>query len=261
MAKWFFAFSLFSFGLSYQISKPNYLQRKYIVFSILSVLAHTAFLPIPFVFYIINKIKKTILTPISVTIIFFIVAFVFQTEFMLRFVNLVNLFSGLSNKYNMYAENAEYWLTSVNGQDENSPYPGLSEIVFMFLILYMGYNIIQKLDWVYIFSYNIYVIGIVIMPIGNQIELVGRYMWIFYFFQSYLIGAIIYFVFVKKYFVVPRMISIIFALTCSYIVSTRYFIRPLFDNPQKYLYVWNADNLTYDYMIDMWHDEGEKSKK
>jgi hypothetical protein len=253
MVKWYFAFSVFMIALAFMIRGGCKWLRKYIVISLIACLIHYAFLPIPILFYIVYKWKKGVFSPMYSIPLFFVIGLAFQTSFMLRFADLANIITVLSENYEHYGNDIDYWLTSGNDGSSKPSFPGITEIFTICLLLLYGYKMVPKLGKPFVFAYNLFAIGVLLLPVANQIELVGRYIILFYHFMAIVFASI--FIGKKK---IPYIVPLVAFFMMFMSMGRRNLTEPLFDNAQKYLYIWNSQGRTYDSMINVWKSAGDK---
>lgn len=253
MVKWYLAFSVFMIALVFMIRGGNKWQRKYFSVSIAACLIHYAFLPIPIAFYIVYRWKRIALSPKFSIPLFFVIGLTFQTSAMLHFVDLANMVTTLSENYEHYGNDIDYWLTSGNDGASRSSFPGITEIFTICLLLCYGYKVIRRFEQPYIYAYNLFVIGVLLLPVANQIELAGRYILLFYHFMAIVFASIFC---GKEINSRPLLLFIFLMMFIS--MGRRNLTDPLFDNAQKYLYVWNSQGRTYDSMLNVWKTGNEK---
>lgn len=255
MVRWYLAFSFVLIGLTYMLQGEKL--RKFILYSLLGCTIHYAMLPIPILFFFMWKLKKPLLSPILSIPIFFAVALFFKTEFMLHFVDLVNALTMVSEKFEHYGNNAEYWLTSGYSGRTRSSMPGMSEILFLCVIVYYGYKLVKTKGDKYVFAYNLFLIGLITKPIAMQIELVARFNAILYFFRAIVLSYILSDLFVKKTMkVVPVLQLFVVLILLNY--GRTFLTKPFGNHPKRYLYVWNKGKETPDSMIQMWVETSEE---
>ena len=256
--KWYLAFSFFMIGLSYQLEQLDKLNVKYVIFSCVAILFHTAFIPVPIIFYLLTKLNKPLLPPFLSIPLFFAIAFLFQTSFMLNFVDFFNTASLLSDRLEHYTEDAEMWFTQGFHGRETMALPGIYDLLFFMAVVSLGYKCIKLMGQKYIFIYNLFLIGFLLKPITNQIPLFARYDEVLFFFRAIVLACILQIIYKEKkislqpiYFNVALLIF--FVWSCSFIRN------PIKGIPEKYLYVWNKGNLSYDDMIIIWHEQQDKN--
>ena len=198
LVKWYLAFSFFMIGLSYQIVQLDKLNIKYVFFSCVASLFHLAFIPVPFIFYLLTKFNKPILSPFWAILLFFAIGFLFQTSFMLNFVDLINTAALMSDRFEGYAENAEMWFTQGFQGRETSAFPGVLELLFLMTVTPIGFKCVKHMGPKYIYIYNLFLIGFFLKPITNKVPLLARYDHVFFFFRAVVFACILQFIYKEK---------------------------------------------------------------
>jgi len=255
--KWYLAFSFFMIGLSYQLEQLDKLNVKYVIFSCVAILFHTAFIPVPIIFYLLTKLDKPLLPPILSIPLFFAIAFLFQTSFMLNFVDFFNTAALLSDRLGRFTEDAEMWLTQGFHGRETMALPGIVELLYLMTVTLLGYKCVKLMGQKYIYIYNLFLIGFFLKPITNQIPLFARYDEVFFFFRAIVFACILQIIYKEKK-VFLRPIYLIAALLIFLVWSYSFIRNPIKGIPEKYLYVWNKGNLSYDDMIIIWQEQQDK---
>lgn len=258
MIRFFFGFSFVLIGMSFLLRKKK---KEFLFFCIVGCLFHMALFPIPILFLIISLIKTPILHPFISIPLYFVIAIFFNTKFMLNFADTTNLLFSFSERYKMYAENSDTWLIGGYGGITRSPFPPISHTLFLVSAIWIGYNRYVKDNSKSIIAYNLFVIGFLLVPIAQQIEIVNRYDHCFLFFRA-IICAIILKHFGSLLYVKEKVsvVSLLFLLSISYYCFS-FFKAPFLENEKKYMYVWNHDKETYGKMIQMWLNENQKAAK
>ena len=263
MVRWYSGFSFIMIGLYYLLCEERRSYLKYWGFSAFACTFHFALLPLPFVFYLLHTIKKPILSPIWVLLIYFTIAFTFQTEYMIQFVDIANLLSStlggdsgaVSSRIESYGDRGEYWLTGgFAGTENHSALPDVQELFFLCFVLWLGYKFLRSADRKYVFAYNMFVFGLLFNPLARQIELIVRYNQPFMFFRAIVVACIIEYIYISKIVRVPQIVWLI-ALLVFLNVGRRTIMGPFKGNPEHYLYVWDQGERTYQSMYDMWIDD------
>lgn len=72
--------------------------------------------------FIISRIKQILLPPWIAIGLYFILAVVWSNDFMLNFSNLVNILFSTSERFSMYAMDADSWLTGANREQTIIPF-------------------------------------------------------------------------------------------------------------------------------------------
>ena len=251
MIRWYMAFSFVMIGLAILLNDTATNRRlKFLFFSILACTFHLAMAPVPLVFYFVRYWKSPLLSPLYILGIYWGITFFFQTDFMLQFVNIANTLSVVSERFQGYSDNAEYWLTAGYAGTMRSSFPAKLDLIFYCTIVILGYTAIKKCPPKCVFAYNLFIIGLWINPIALQIELAFRFCQVFFIFRAIIIACIIDYVFVKKKVALANVFVILFFI--SFINIGKRLLYSPFSNPDKYLYVWNKRNLTYEQMYEKW---------
>lgn len=250
MIRWYFAFSLFMIGLHYLLTYNTI--KEYIIFSLLSCLIHTAFIPIPLIFYVVYRLNKVMLHPIISLPLFFVIYFYFESNDMLLFSNYLEFLS-MNTIFETYSENVDYWLTGGFDHNERSGYINAFRLLLFSLITIIGYKVVHKKDRIRIFTYNIFVIGLLLFPISRKIELIDRYDSVFFFFRAMIMGYVVYFLCKNK----SQYAQLFFILFVSLFLWSEKgtFLAPFRDNEKKYMYVWNQTNEKPNEMLRVWLDD------
>ena len=256
MVRWYFGFSFFLIGFSYQLKKAEVkkVSAKFVVLSIVGCIIHTALIPIPILFYLINLKKGIIIKPWYSISIFILIAFFFRTEMMLNFTNIANTLISLSDKYQNYGNIVEDHLVGGYAGAEKNPFPGSGEFALFCVLIYVGYYSIRNMGHVFICAYNLFLIGFLSWPICHQIELASRYNATFFFFGGIVLGTIIYSLWDKKELRYSPILKLLIALI--FLNYGRQVLSLPFQNnhPNFYLYIWNKGDKTYDKLYDEWYD-------
>lgn len=259
MVRWYFGYSLFLIGLSSLIAKEK-ITWHYVLFSFLACLIHIAFIPIPFVFYLIFMHKKIFFRPLVSLLLFYSIYLFFETDVMLHFSNVFDFITNSIEIFGNYGNNTEYWLTSGFAGIEKTGKISVAELVFISFITILGYKVTLKLNnRANIYAYNLYIVGLLLYPIAKKIELIIRYDHIMFFFESVVLANIVYMFLKRKYYI--RAIYSCFIVFAGLYVSNKYFIAPFKNNPKMYMYVWDRENENSFTMIQMWLDEDYRKQE
>ena len=254
MVRWYLGFSFIMIGLGYLFGEKRQ-NAIFFLFSLLACTFHIALFPLVLAFYLLHLFKKPLFSPLWTLALYFAIAFVFQTDFMLPLVGMVNILSGTSERFANYGNQAEYWLTSgYAGRENFSALPNLQELIFYCFLVWLGYKAIREMDKKYIFVYNAFLVGLLFNPLALQIELFKRFNQPFMFFCGIVLACVLKQVFVTKTVRVKH-----FILLCSLLVfvnmGRKILAVPFKSHPDKFLYVWNSKGKSYKAMYDMWIDE------
>lgn len=257
MVRWYLAYSFILIGLSFLVYE-KYLNWKYIVWCTIGCSIHLAIIPIPFLFYILYLKKGVLLHPLISITVFFLFYFLFDTQIMLNFADLMNFITSSTGAFENYSERTEYWLTGGFAGIEKSGKIAALDLLYIFALTIMGYKAVRQMGRNYIFAYNLFVIGMLIYPISLKIELVERYDRTFYFFRGVVLAAVIYVYFIWKrisaYYIV--LISTLLIYFCS---IRSIIVAPFKTNEKFLLYVWDKGNYKYDSIFQLYFRESYKS--
>ena len=189
MVRWYMGFSFIMIGISFILNNAPKCKIKFFLFSVIACSFHIALLPIPLLFYLVFLRKTPLLAPIPAIILFFCIALFFQSNFMMQFVELFNIFSRTSDRFEGYGDDAQYWLTGGFDGANVSALPDIQVVIFLCCLVYLGHKITiteeedeEKEDnkgkednHKAIFAYNLFIVGFLLYPIANLIELVLRF--------------------------------------------------------------------------------------
>lgn len=263
MVRWYLGFSFILIGLSFLLDrKQPHRIRWYIFFSIVASLFHFGLSVIPILYYLISLRKTPLLTPILTLALFYGIYILFEVDFMLNFVDIVETYGQLYTFTESYASNAEYWLTSGFAGLGSSGVIRMTELFFLTLLVIIGHRCVKMTrNENYVYAYNLFIVGLLLYPISKKIELVIRFTQVFFFFRAIILSLIIYMYVIKKRLIVHEiLIFVVGAVFLKYIADT-YFIPPLSGDKttHRYMYVWDKSNNTADGMLQKYHDERYKA--
>jgi len=252
MVRWYLGFSFILIGLSFMLNGTQKGVIYFLLYSIFACTFHVALAPIPLVLYIVTLKKTPLFTPFVTILLFFAISFSFQSKFMLRFVEIANLLSLVSERFENYGNNPEYWLTGgFGGEGHFSVLPDIQELLILGCLVILGYKTISVAGEKYLYAYNLFIIGLLLHPIARQIELVGRFAQPFYFFRGIVLAGIIYYIYQKKRVFVKPAFAIL-SLLIFLNMGRRYITTPIKNAPDHYLYVWDSDGKSYESMYESW---------
>lgn len=259
MIRWYLAFSFFLIGIPNIIDDESGNKKIFIVFSVVSCLVHYAFLPIPLIFYYLRKVRKPFLAPLWSMGLFFAIGLFFETSFMLQFTNIFKVLTLVSKKFEMYGNNADYYLTSGYRGNDTVAFPGAQVILLLLLITFWGYRLVQKEGSKYVFVYNLFLIGLLLRPIAYQIELVERYDQVFFFFRAIVLALIFKSISDKiKNKVRLHPIKVLATIFLFFYFSMNIIIYPFRRDTRECLYIWNKGGQTYDSQLQFYYDNPDK---
>lgn len=260
LIRWFLGFSFIMIGIDRLLKHKV---KQFFFISFIGLFFHIGLLPIPFFFYFVYCAKKPFISPYYSIPIYIGIGLLFQTEMMLVFSDAANVLGFLSKRAEGYAEQADYWLSGGSGGRYTSPFPNILMMFFLFAQIWCGYTIANKYDKEMVFPYNLFLIGFLVSPMANQIEILQRYNILFFIFRGVVCAGVIYYAFVvtgrrrMKNSLLPTLaFSVLLFGNCI-----KFFLHPFTDPPKLYMYVWDHTNETYDQMFDVWTTWKEKKAK
>lgn len=254
MVRWYLGFSFVLIGLSFLLKQKT---LYFLMLCLLGCCFHIGLVLIPIMFYFIYLLKKPLLPPYIVIILYFAIGFFFQTESMLAFSDSINSLVGFSERADSYISRADYWLTGGNGGRFRAAFPRKTELVLILFIVWYGFKVAKTSKLHLVYSYNLFIVGLLLWPVANQIELLWRYDAPFYFFMSIVLAGIFWAVRSEKLIKQPILLYLFTIMTVLYV--SQYFRGPFVRNPKLYMYVWNHTNETPMKMMGIWTDQNEKS--
>lgn len=134
-------------------------------------------------FFIISRIKQILLPPWIAIGLYFILAVVWSNDFMLNFSNLVNILFSTSERFSMYAMDADSWLTGANREQTIIPFTTHIRLFCTYTyLLFVGKKVVIEKPQLLLF-YNILCVGIILFPVMQPIELFFRINYLFMFFK------------------------------------------------------------------------------
>lgn len=241
LMRWFLGFSFILVGFSY-ILKEKRTKEDYILFiffSVISFFFHFALIFIPFVYLLLMNFKRPLLKPSISILLFIIIGISFQSKIMLSLKEYLNVFLLLSDKSTYYIDNADQWLTGGATGLSFSSFPPPFRTVLYIVEVILGYKLCKYLNTKYVILYNIFLVGFIILPIANQIELVLRYQYLIFIYQIIILGYIIDFYFISKRI---RLNKILYSFSIiAFLFFAQGQIRKWISEPEyKLMYIWDA---------------------
>lgn len=251
MVRWYLAFSFIMIGLSFLMSHEKRSKHKYLLFCFIGCTIHYAIFPIPLVFYFLYFRKTPLISPIKVIFAFAIISIFFETSFMLRFVGVVNYLGTISEKFSVYSENAEFWLTN-NALGTDSSNIGAINILFCVFLAIVGYKSSIQAGEKYVFAYNLFLIGFMFRGLTVRVELLGRFDHIFFFYRAIVFATILKLVILRM--IMVRYRFVVMSLSIFFLMPFVFtpLITPFKSNPMKYLYIWDSSGNTPQTMLQMY---------
>ena len=254
LIRWYLGFSFVLLGINLLVKKKSIIY--FFLVSELGAFFHVGLLPIPVIIYLIYRIKKPLISPIISIPIYIAIGLFVKSDIMLFFANYLKLLSFVSERSESYVENAERWLSSGALEIEQSSFDGLFTIIYLFVIIWFGYYLVKTMEHKYNFIYNLFVIGFMLKPLANQIEILTRYNYCLYCFG----GIIASVVFVYNTQILNKAINgLLFTIILAFQLNI--LRSPFRYAEEKYLYVWDIGNKTYNTMYSFWiNDIYQKNK-
>ncbi|MBR1519642.1 MAG: EpsG family protein [Bacteroidaceae bacterium] len=252
MVRWYMGFSFVLIGLSFMIDGKKKGLIYFLLYSIFACTFHVALAPVPIILYLVTLKKTPFFSPFITILLFFAISFSFQSKFMLKFVEFANVLSLVSERFENYGNDAEFWLTGgFAGEGGFSVLPDIQELLILGCMVIWGYRTISVAGKKYLYAYNLFIIGLLLHPIARQIELVGRFAQPFYFFRGIVLAGIIYYIYQKKTLVV-KPVFLTLSLLIFLNMGRRYIAAPIKSVPDHYLYIWDSDGKSYESMYESW---------
>jgi hypothetical protein len=259
LMRWYFAFSFILIGLYFLIREGGKIDLKYIVFSFLGITIHYGILPIPIIFYWLYHRNKPIMSPSIAIIVFFMTSFLFQTKYMLTFIDVFTSFTELTDKFSGYGEDASYWLTKSAGGMHNHSWLGILDTFLGLFVTIVAYNSVRKDSKKNLFLYNVFLIGFVLRPAAIQVELLLRYDELFFCFKT-LIFSYVFYIYKKHWFVKNVKIIAIMIYICFFLCFLNGTKEVYREREFKLLYVWDKGTHTPESMLDLYRNERFNTK-
>lgn len=240
--RWYLAFSLFLFSIYHLKHKKHIL---YILFSISSLGVHTGMFPVIILSYILYKIKRIILPHYLVEILFIICVFAGSVSVLMFLVPYVTYFA-IGENMQVYANNFEALISGNLGvlgiHDDLGTIANIRLLLaYSIPILYMK-KIVQEKK-IHVLDINLFIIGIIIMPIFNQVEILDRYAAAFMYFSIFASASTYYNILNNKNtYPYIKIIAIICFLAAFWPSISDIFSR----NKWYYLlFIWDANGSNY----------------
>lgn len=245
LMRWFFGWSIILIGLSFILDKRD---RKsvfiFIALSVIACLIHFGLFPIIIVYFALFFINKPLLKPYWSIAIFLAIALIFNTSFMERFIDIMNLIS-INERTDYYVRNTEYWLTGGYAGNTKSAFPKYYEFLLFLVNIWFGYKLTKYLNSKFIYLYNLFLLGFITYPICRQIELLFRYNNLFTLFQFVILAYIVQEIVRKRIFIFQNK----YMLILSFLIILNYFrvllFTPFYDTPDHFLYIWDSNGRDY----------------
>ena len=255
LIRWYMGFSFILCGMSLLIKgKPFYI---YFLVSSIGCVFHIGILPVILVFYLLFMQKKILLPPYISTSVYILIGLFFKTDIMLFFAKYLDVLSFFSNRIEGYSANAEQWLTSGALGVSAGAFDSLFTFCYMFVVVWYGFKILNGKQSQYIFVYNLFIIGFMVKPLANQIELLQRYDFLFCCFGAVVAALLLVNSISKK--CLFRLRYLLFAVIIVF--QLNYFRHPWINPSYQYMYVWDQKKHTYNYLHSLWIKDMYKKYK
>ena len=253
--RWFLGFSLIITGLSLLIQKQEIKNIIYYVsLSTLGCLMHFGLIPVVLLFGVLHYKNKPLLSPGFAFIGLLITVMIAQIDNLMGFANFFNYFALMTDRFAGYAEDTEYWMLKSSSIGNLNTFTGIIDFVCSLFILLLGYKKCLYEEKKYIFAYNLFLIAFLFRPITTQMELFNRYDTLLYIFRALVYAKILQDMFLhqkaKRRLSWAPMMMIILILNIA-----QPLLVPFKNDPRKYLYVWNKEDLTSDKMYEIYFND------
>ena len=195
MVRWYLGYSFILIGLSFLLSRAENKIIIYILFSILAFFIHFGLAPVAAIFFLIYLRKTPFFPPYITLLLFYGIYFFFDSRFMLNFIEYINVFTLMNSDISSYyVQNAEYWLTGgFAGMGSLNTSIRLVELITLSVLVIIGYKPLESMhNKNLVFSYNLFIIGLLLFPVSKHIELIIRYSQVFLFFEAIVLSYLIY---------------------------------------------------------------------
>lgn len=255
LMRWNLAFSFVLIGLSFQIESGTQLSCKYLFFSAIGCLFHYAMIPVPIILYLALFIKKPIMNPFIAAALVILLLILFNSSIVVGVVNFINSFDVISGRYLNYVDDAQYWASrSVGGRSKFAWLTDYDTLIGVFLLF--AFNVFKVKIRKYIYAYNLFLIGLIFLPIAKQVELLNRYDLLFFYFRAIVFAYILSKVVrngVKNYRFLYPISLIVFIMAVTQPIRMAYN-----SNPQTLLYIWDSEGKSPEYMLHVYYSSHRK---
>lgn len=260
LMRWFLGFSFILIGFSFILNDSKNI-RSYLFFTIFSIISfffHFALIFVPFVYIILMQFKRPLLKPTISILLFILIGISFQSKIMISLKEYLDIFLLLSEKSTYYVDNAEQWLTSGASGLSLSSFPPLFRVALYIIEVILGYKLCKILNTKYIILYNIFLIGFIVLPIANQIELVLRYQYLIFIYQIVILGYIVDIYFISRKIKLNKILYTLSILSFLYF-SQGQIRKWIFNEPDyKHLYIWDSKGKDFLDLEKTYYNDMEK---
>ena len=246
LMRWNLGFAFILMGLYHLFKCPKEIKDYLLVvlFFITALNVHLGLLLILPLFCFLYIINRPIAPPWLSTVLYFLIVFTFQMDYMESVAEYANLFSFMGDHFMGYAENAERWLTkSALGLESTRSFPSLPLLLVYFLCLWSGYKMIPITGKLYLFSYNAFLVGFLLNPIALKVEILNRVDYLFVIFSAFVLTFI-----VKYRILIHNFTSKLIPMVSVFILlnyARSELSIPFRRKTDQLLYVWDKKNKEY----------------
>lgn len=246
LIRWYIGLSFIFLGISQLMTGGK---KSYFVLCGIGCFFHIGLLPIPFIIFSLFYIKKTVISPLVSIPVYILCGLFLKSSIMLSFVNYINMLTFLSERMQSFSNNAEQYLTTGALGISSTAFDNIFTIIFLFVVVWYGYYLVKETqNNNYIFTYNLFIVGFMIRPLANQIEIFQRYDFIFYCYGSVVASLIFYYFIKHKY---QSKVNF-FVLSVIIVFQLNFFRRPWVNPPHQCYYIWDQGKQSYDSMHSLW---------
>lgn len=247
LQRWYLAFSFILIGVPHLINENV---KKFLIFALLGFLVHygivLVLLPLVGIWYFS---QKGILSPWISTALYFLGMFLFSTDMMLVFVDLVSNID-IGTRFAAYQNDAEGWLTGSN-KDYLYRTANILNIIPSLFLIFVGHSYIQqkKDDRLLVTLYHWTMFGVIFLPIALQIELLRRICSPFTIMQYVFLAIISYDILVSK-IKVKTMVYYICLCVFVYYAIKLVVVYPLSVDKKLTYYIWDSEGRNTQYITN-----------
>lgn len=247
LQRWYLAFSFILIGVPHLINENV---KKFLIFALLGFLVHygivLVLLPLVGIWYFS---QKGILSPWMSTALYFLGMFLFSTDMMLVFVDLVSNID-IGTRFAAYQNDAEGWLTGGN-KDYLKGEASITNIIPSLFLIFVGYSYAQrnKDNRLLVLLYHWALFGIIFAPIAIQIELLGRICSPFVIMKFLFMAVLLYDILINKT-QVKKYVLFLSIFIFAYYVFTKVVTYPLSLDKNLTYYIWDSKGRNTQYITN-----------
>lgn len=247
LQRWYLAFSFILIGIPFLI---NGNVKRFLIFALLGFLVHygvvLVLLPLVAIWYFS---QKGILSPWISTALYFLGMFLFSTDMMLVFVDLVSNID-IGTRFAAYQNDAEGWLTGDN-KDYLKGEASITNIIPSLFLIFVGYSYAQrnKDNRLLVLLYHWALFGIIFAPIAIQIELLGRICSPFVIMKFLFMAVLLYDILINKT-QVKKYVLFLSIFIFAYYVFTKVVTYPLSLDKNLTYYIWDSKGRNTQYITN-----------